>query len=139
MEHMMNYGKEDYGTLGRDRVEAAAVKWKPMSMTQPEEEQENMSKGNKNEVQEEKYEKYSHESKGKTYQELSKDERRKFKDEMMQRVAVDKQALWDLREGERQVRRNNQRRKKKNNKKKAEAKAKHKNQNPNNLDHIHIP
>ena len=96
-----------------------------------------MSKGNKNEVQEEKYEKYSHELKGKTYQELSKEERWKFEDEMMQRVAVDKQALWNLRGGERQVhkRKTNKRRKKKNNKKKAEAKAKHKNQNPNNLDH----
>ena len=96
-----------------------------------------MSKANKYEVQEEKYEKYSHESKGKTYQELSKDERRKCKDEVMQRVAVNKQALWNLRGGERQVRRTNQRRKKKNNKKKATAKAaEHKNQNPNNLDHL---
>ena len=67
----------------------------------------------------------------------NRDERRKFEDEMMQRIAVDKQALWNLRGGEGQVRRTNQRRKKKNNKKKAAARtAEHKNQNPNNtFDH----
>ena len=145
MEHMMNHGKEDYGLLvntcreldeGRDEEEAKI--WKSMSQT----EEAKKSKVNKNEVQEEKftpteekYEEYSHESKGKTYQELNRDERRKFEDEMMQRIAVDKQALWNLRGGEGQVRRTNQRRKKKNNKKKAAARtAEHKNQNPNTFD-----
>jgi hypothetical protein len=145
MEHMMNHGKEEYGLLvttcreldeGRDEEEAKI--WKSMSQT----EEAKKSKVNKNEVQEEKftpteekYEEYSHESKGKTYQELNRDERRKFEDEMMQRIAVDKQALWNLRGGEGQVRRTNQRRKKKNNKKKAAARtAEHKNQNPNTFD-----
>jgi hypothetical protein len=145
MEHMMNHGKEDYGLLvntcreldeGRDEEEAKI--WKSMSQT----EEAKKSKVNKNEVQEEKftpteekYEEYSHESKGKTYQELNRDERRKFEDEMKQRIAVDKQALWNLRGGEGQVRRTNQRRKKKNNKKKAAARtAEHKNQNPNTFD-----
>ena len=145
MEHMMNHGKDDYGLLvntcreldeGRDEEEAKI--WKSMSQT----EEAKKSKVNKNEVQEEKftpteekYEEYSHESKGKTYQELNRDERRKFEDEMMQRIAVDKQALWNLRGGEGQVRRTNQRRKKKNNKKKAAARtAEHKNQNPNTFD-----